>query len=194
MEETHMIKKILAFSLTSLLLIGCAYGEEEPPDYTPLFALYDVNLVHGIHYSGLTQITKCEEDPLFQNCLQLQDAEKAMFTKRDQNFYLTQTVENNVVKGEFRLIIPHLNFLPDTFHGNLTGHNEEAGNGKKLLIFDNIYGVPGTETPENLIDLESIRLEMEINQMTGTMVVIIKQPESTNSVRLEYNINLKKEI
>jgi hypothetical protein len=183
---------IISVLILQSLSISCKAEDEEPPKYSPLLTLLQVNVIEGIQYNGNSYQSQCNGSPLLANCLQIGAAEKEIFKTIDTNTYLTLTLRDNVISGKARILAAHFDLTAHVFEFSLTGRSVDDSSGKKILTLDPLNDIGSQNNPDYKINLTRMQLEMDNTAMTGAMNLNLTKTGTDGYADIVYSVKVNK--
>jgi len=186
------LKYVLLYSLIAGMALSCKAEDEEPPEYSPLLSLLELNIVQGFQFNGNSFQSKCNSSPLLIQCTEIKTAEPEIYKNISQNTFLTLNLRDNVIHGRARMLIAHFDLNAQVFEFDFTGSSADDLSGKKILTLSPLNDLISQTNPDYRISLRRMQLEMDNTSMIGAMDLYLTKLNQTGFADAEYTVKTDK--
>lgn len=205
-----MRKTIYSLAVITLLMlsaVACRSGDEEPPESEQtimginLLELIHVNTLEGIFWEGQVNLEECVyfSENIVQtvtSCDFITEAQKIVDANVQNNMRVSLYLQDNIIRGNLYLIIPHFNLAPNPYTITVSGGSEQSSDEDKTVV--KMSQIESLSEPRDSLYraglLEGFSADQMKDKLSGTVKLNLTQQGITDSAVLTYSFNLERKL
>ncbi len=191
---------ILAMVVAPFCLTHCKSSDEEPrSDQNSeanatllLFNIAQVNHLGGLVYSGRRSISACNDYLSLVYCLLIEDSESEISARAENSTTLQFQQSGNVITGRLWTLNAHMDGRAYNFHGDFSATSSDLPGQNTILSITLNQVMNADEDASIHMEVQELQLEMNQDQLTGSMKALLTRASDSYSATIIENMNYYK--